>query len=112
MYSFGITLLEMITGKIPTDPMFMGDLNLHNYSRMALPGHVGDIVDPRLLSSDEETTIENPQNARQRARRRKECLTSIVKIGVACTLESKQDRVNIDNVIHDLELARGLLSRQ
>ncbi|THG04171.1 hypothetical protein TEA_015512 [Camellia sinensis var. sinensis] len=37
-----------------TDDMFVGDLNLHNFARMALPEHVIEIVDPILLSNDKE----------------------------------------------------------
>jgi serine/threonine protein kinase len=31
VYSFGIVLLEMITGKRPNDSMFEGDLNIANF---------------------------------------------------------------------------------
>lgn len=37
VYSFGILLLEMFTGKRPTDKMFQGTSNLHNFVREALP---------------------------------------------------------------------------
>ena len=37
VYSYGILLLEMITGKRPTNSVFEGGLNLHNYAGMALP---------------------------------------------------------------------------
>ena len=34
VYSFGILLLEMFTGKRPTDAMFRDNFNLHNYVKM------------------------------------------------------------------------------
>ena len=37
VYSYGILLLEMITGKRPTDSMFDEGLNLHNYANVAWP---------------------------------------------------------------------------
>ncbi|RXH94627.1 hypothetical protein DVH24_024311 [Malus domestica] len=37
VYSYRILLLEMLTGKRPTDEMFKDDLNLHNFIRIALP---------------------------------------------------------------------------
>ncbi|MFS7965574.1 putative protein kinase RLK-Pelle-LRR-XII-1 family [Helianthus anomalus] len=53
MYSYGILLLEMLTGKKPVDPMFEGQLGLHSYARIALAdGCVLQIVDPVLLSED------------------------------------------------------------
>ncbi|XP_043725936.1 probable LRR receptor-like serine/threonine-protein kinase At3g47570 [Telopea speciosissima] len=37
MFSYGILLLEMFTGKRPTDKMFTDNLNLHNFVKAALP---------------------------------------------------------------------------
>ncbi|CAL5341410.1 unnamed protein product [Camellia sinensis] len=46
VYSFGILLLEIFTGKGPTDTMFKDHLNLHNFIKNALPNRVMEIVDP------------------------------------------------------------------
>ncbi|GFS37765.1 leucine-rich repeat protein kinase family protein [Actinidia rufa] len=54
VYSYGILLLEMFTGKRPTDDMFKGDLNLHNFAEIAFPETVGEIADPLLLEKDGE----------------------------------------------------------
>ncbi|KAL7253379.1 hypothetical protein ACSBR1_007834 [Camellia fascicularis] len=54
VYSYGIILLEIITGKTPTDSMFEEGLNLHSFARIAFPDHVMEIVDPVLLDNDEE----------------------------------------------------------
>ncbi|PON34008.1 Protein kinase-like domain containing protein, partial [Trema orientale] len=41
LYSYGIVLLEMFTGKRPTDNMFTdGFNNLHNFAKQALPSGV------------------------------------------------------------------------
>ncbi|EXB51262.1 putative LRR receptor-like serine/threonine-protein kinase [Morus notabilis] len=59
MYSYGILLLEMFTGKKPTDDMFKDDMNLHNFVSLALPQHVEEILDPKILlqgDHDEENT--------------------------------------------------------
>jgi serine/threonine protein kinase len=49
IYSFGILLLEMFTGKRPTDDMFQGTLNLHSFVQQALPKRVVEIVNPILF---------------------------------------------------------------
>ncbi|XP_058111030.1 probable LRR receptor-like serine/threonine-protein kinase At3g47570 [Magnolia sinica] len=36
VYSYGILLLEMITGKGPTDDMFKDNLSLHHFAKLAL----------------------------------------------------------------------------
>ena len=38
VYSFKIFLLEMFTGRRPTDELFKDDLNLHNFVKLALSG--------------------------------------------------------------------------
>ncbi|KAA8539595.1 hypothetical protein F0562_026287 [Nyssa sinensis] len=54
VYSYGILLLEMFTGKRPTDEMFSDGLSLHNYVKMALPERVEVIADPILIQQGEE----------------------------------------------------------
>jgi serine/threonine protein kinase len=39
MYSFGILLLEMLTGRRPTDDIFKEGHNLHNYVKIAFPNN-------------------------------------------------------------------------
>ncbi|GJS93745.1 kinase-like domain-containing protein [Tanacetum coccineum] len=45
IYSFGILLLELMTGKKPTDDMFNEGLSIHKFASMALTDHVIDIID-------------------------------------------------------------------
>ncbi|TKW08558.1 hypothetical protein SEVIR_6G033318v4 [Setaria viridis] len=50
MYSFGVLLLEIFTGKRPTDSDFVQDLNLHRYVQIALQDQqVTSVVDQKLL---------------------------------------------------------------
>ncbi|MED6171358.1 hypothetical protein PIB30_040061 [Stylosanthes scabra] len=46
MYSFGILVLEMLTGKRPTDEMFKDGCDLRNHVEMSLPHNILNIVDP------------------------------------------------------------------
>ena len=43
VYSFAILLLEMFTGRTPTNQLFKDDLNLHNFAKLTLPGRVTEI---------------------------------------------------------------------
>ncbi|CAL5348257.1 unnamed protein product [Camellia sinensis] len=90
VYSFGILLLEMFTGKKPTDNMFKDHLNLHNFVQNALPDRVMEIVDPCILLE---------HNTRRWI---KDCMVSILKIGVACSMESPKDRMEMGSVIGEL----------
>ncbi|KAK9192487.1 hypothetical protein WN944_003179 [Citrus x changshan-huyou] len=110
VYSYGILLLEMVITKKPTDVMFEGDLNLHNSARMDLPDRVMDIVDPILLN-DGEILISTDKHKQRQARisSRLECLISLIRIGVACSMESPQDRMNMTNVVHELQSVKKIL---
>ncbi|KAL5733010.1 hypothetical protein ACOSP7_032351 [Xanthoceras sorbifolium] len=107
VYSFGILLLEMVTRKKPTDAMFEGDFNLHSFARMTLPDQVMEIVDPMLIN--EEMVANNHRIRQALNKNREECLISMVRIGVACSVESPLDRMNISRVVHELQSVKKIL---
>ena len=49
IYSYGIVLLEMLTGKRPTDELFDDCFTLNKYVEDALP-QIGMILDPDLTT--------------------------------------------------------------
>ncbi|GJN19338.1 hypothetical protein PR202_gb06605 [Eleusine coracana subsp. coracana] len=58
VYSYGILLLEMFTGKRPTDGAFGEIIGLREYVQMALPDRVDVIADQQLLAEKEESETE------------------------------------------------------
>ncbi|XVF19886.1 hypothetical protein REPUB_Repub11eG0149700 [Reevesia pubescens] len=110
MYSFGILLLEMFTGKRPTHDMFKDGLTLHHFAKMALPDQVLEVVDPLLLAGDNEeenaSSSRNPRRANMEETKIKECLISILKVGIACSVESPNDRMDIVNAAKELHFIR------
>ncbi|KAM7462610.1 hypothetical protein LguiA_030731 [Lonicera macranthoides] len=117
IYSYGILLLVMMTGISPIDPMFREGLNLHNYAKAALPNNVIKIVEPKLLYNDEED-VEQVAATNMRFNSKElpvnynimgNCIVSIVKIGVACSMESPQDRMDLNDVIHQLQSIKSTL---
>ncbi|KAK4566995.1 hypothetical protein RGQ29_003015 [Quercus rubra] len=106
VYSYGILLLEMITGKRPTDSVFEGGLNLHNYASMAVPDGVMEVVDPKVLNNVDEV-LGNYNGCL--ANKIKECLISMVKVGVACSMELPQERWDISKAISELHLVRDII---
>lgn len=103
VYSFGILVMEMFTGKKPTDEMFMEDLSLHSYVNRAIPEGVAKIVDPKLLEEvyhhqhiDGATTLRKQSKA-------EESLTSILKIGILCSTEQPGERLDMKEVVVKLQ---------
>ncbi|KAJ9158887.1 hypothetical protein P3X46_024431 [Hevea brasiliensis] len=107
VYSFGILLLEMMTRKKPTNDNFGEGHNLHNFCKMAFPDQVLEIVDPILLQED-EARANNEQGSAQSARidNRSECLISMIKTGIACSMEAPQDRMGISDALNNLHSIR------
>ncbi|AES75306.1 LRR receptor-like kinase family protein [Medicago truncatula] len=101
MYSFGILMLEMLTGRRPTDELFEDGQNLHNFVTISFPDNLIKILDPHLLPRAEEGGIEDGiheiliPNV-------EECLTSLFRIGLLCSLESTKERMNIVDVNREL----------
>ncbi|XP_034914044.1 LRR receptor-like serine/threonine-protein kinase EFR [Populus alba] len=98
VHSYGILLLEMITGKRPTDSMFKDGLELHSYVKMALPDRVVDVADPKLL-----TEVHQGKGTDQIV----ECLISISKIGVFCSEKFPKERMDISNVVAELNRTKS-----
>ncbi|KAJ9174637.1 hypothetical protein P3X46_013260 [Hevea brasiliensis] len=106
VYSYGILLLEMATGKEPTDDIFVEGFNLHNFARMALPNRVLEIVDPILFQEDEGgNNNKGPTQARNDCK--VECLICMIKVGVACSMQSPRDRMDISDAIKELHSIRN-----
>lgn len=81
----------MITGKRPTDSMFKEGIELHNYVKMALPDHVAD---PKLLIEVDQGNDSHKKIL--------ECLMSISKVGVLCSEKFPRERMEMSNVVVEL----------
>ncbi|KAG7551356.1 Leucine-rich repeat typical subtype [Arabidopsis thaliana x Arabidopsis arenosa] len=80
VYSFGILLLEMFTGKKPTDEPFAGDYNLHCYTQSVLSG---------CTSSGGSNAID-------------EWLRLVLQVGINCSEEYPRDRMRIAEAVREL----------
>jgi len=53
IYSYGIILLEIITGRRPTDDMFKDGVNIRNFVESSLPLNIHNILEPNLTGYHE-----------------------------------------------------------
>ncbi|KAD5962100.1 hypothetical protein E3N88_13573 [Mikania micrantha] len=108
VYSFGILLLEVMTGKNPTCGMFNEGLSIHKFVNTALPDHVMDIIDGDLLNyHQDDATV--TKNTGAKTKKLEECLASILKIGVSCSVDSSPQRMNIETVVNELQHVRDAI---
>jgi serine/threonine protein kinase len=109
VYSFGILLFEMFTGKRPTDYMFSDGLNLHNFVKTALLKGAVEIADPLVIQEDITNADDTPNRSNARAQKMEECLILIFEIGIACSAESPMNRKDINNALSELHSIRKSL---
>lgn len=112
VYSYGILLLEMFTGKRATDGMFSDNLTLHNFVKMSLPEKIAEIVDPTLFQQREMEQASSSMNNNESHSfpyKIQECLISLLKVGIACSEEMPTDRLDINDVAPRLYAIRNTL---
>ena len=114
VYSYGILLLEMFTGKRPIDNIFQDSLNLHEFVKATMPERIIHIIDPILLWEREEgetriNNITHNNESQNGSPKSKECLILILEIGVACSFEFPRERMNMGVVIIGLHSIRQKL---
>ncbi|XP_038689251.1 probable LRR receptor-like serine/threonine-protein kinase At3g47570 [Tripterygium wilfordii] len=103
IYSYGILLLEMFTGKRPTDDMFENNTSIREFVAMALPEHVMGIADPTVLFGEEDhgAQFENKTQVSNRCEIQ-ECLVSVMRIGLVCSAPSPGNRIAMNAVVNKL----------
>ncbi|KAL8241388.1 hypothetical protein R6Q59_014743 [Mikania micrantha] len=106
VYSFGILVLEVMTGKKPTDEIFKEGLSLHKCASMALQDNiVTDIIDVNMINVylEEAEFVNEIREEENMKTIIEECVVSTVKIGVSCSMDSPTQRMDIKNVVHELQ---------
>ncbi|XP_045813746.1 probable LRR receptor-like serine/threonine-protein kinase At3g47570 isoform X1 [Trifolium pratense] len=105
MYSFGILVLEMLTGRRPIDETFEDGQNLHNFVSISFPDNLIKVLDPHLVSGDAKVVIEDG-NSENLITSVEEWLVSLFKIGLVCSMESPKERLNIVDVNRELSIIK------
>ena len=85
IYSLGILLLEMFTGRSPTEGMFRDSLDLHKFAEDALPDRTLEIADPTMR-------LHNGQWDNTASIRIMELLVSVFRLGISCSKQQPRDR--------------------
>ncbi|KAK3419988.1 hypothetical protein EUGRSUZ_G00765 [Eucalyptus grandis] len=112
VYSFGVLVLEMFTGKRPIDDMFEDGLDLHRFTKAALADRVEKAIDPILLQEIEELEKRRtiaPEGKNKSWCSIKDCLVLMIEIGITCSFESSNERMDIYDALTKLQGMRKRL---
>lgn len=95
VYSFGVLLLEVFTGKRPTDELFGGNFTLHSYTKSSLPERILEIADKSICHNG--LRVGFPIS---------ECLTLVLDVGLRCCEESPSNRLAMSEAVKELNSVR------
>ena len=94
VYSYGIMLMEIFTGKSPTDEMFIGDLSLKTWVQSVFPANLDQVLDPGMLHDREELCLDG-QGQPMSLKIQLDCLTTVIGVAISCTNSSPKARITI-----------------
>ncbi|KAL5205000.1 hypothetical protein ABZP36_009871 [Zizania latifolia] len=104
IYSYGVILLEMLTGKYPTDAMFKDGLNLHKLVENAHPHNLLEILENSLIPcytvNEGNHHLDDENHAIMGGIQ--SCVRRLVKLGLKCSAESPKDRPVIQDVYAEI----------
>ncbi|XP_052141994.1 probable LRR receptor-like serine/threonine-protein kinase At3g47570 [Oryza glaberrima] len=98
-YSYGVLLLEILTGKRPSDDKLKDSLSLHELVESAFPHKLDEILDPIMLQSD-------LNGGKYHTEIMQSCIIPMVKLGLLCSSISPKDRLGMSQVSAEMGTIR------
>ena len=115
VFSYGIMLLEVMTGKKPTDAMFNEELSLREWVSQAFPSRLAQVVDHSVLLEEEATSSgggiqQVSWSSGEGPRDGWTCLEQVVDLGLQCSRDSPEQRLVMKDVAAKLARIKERLS--
>lgn len=99
IYSFGVLLLEMFTGKQPIHEAFSNGMNLHSFVKSSFPDSTEEILDPNIMH-------EIAENKNRGVPIMQSCIIPLMKLGLLCSMELPKDRPGMGHVTDEIHAIR------
>jgi len=109
IYSYGILVLEMVTGKRPTDSNLTQGVNLREYVELGIQGRVLDVVDAHL-SMDLGNQLQTADKFL--CKTKIDSLISLLRLGVSCSCDMPSNRTSTGDIIKELRCIKESLTKQ
>ena len=94
VYSFGVVLMETFTRRKPTEEIFVGEMSLKQWVANSLfADAIVEVVDADLLGTEVDHDF----------MRKRECLSSVMRLAIACSAESPEERINMQESLATLK---------
>uniref|UniRef100_A0A0D3EJN9 non-specific serine/threonine protein kinase n=1 Tax=Oryza barthii TaxID=65489 RepID=A0A0D3EJN9_9ORYZ len=104
-YSLGILLLEMFTGRSPTDDIFRDSMDLHKFVVASFLDRALDIAD-QTIWLHEEANDTDVTNASTKRRNIQQCLVAVLRLGISCSKQQPRDRVLLADAVSEIHAIR------
>lgn len=104
VYSYGVLLLEIVTGKRPTDVLFHEGSSMHEWVKSRYPNNLGPIVDQAISRA-------GPRDMGSFDRKVWcDVVLEVIELGLICTQYSPSTRPTMLDVAHEVSLLKQYIS--
>lgn len=103
VYGFGIILLEMMTGRRPTDPIFKDGFSIVNFVGSNFPHEIFNVVDTHLIEECKDFPQAKKASSDLSVHH---CLVSVLQLALSCTNQIPSERINMKEAagrIHEIQ---------
>uniref|UniRef100_A0A804NTC3 Receptor kinase-like protein Xa21 n=1 Tax=Zea mays TaxID=4577 RepID=A0A804NTC3_MAIZE len=98
VYSFGVVCLEILIGKRPIDPVFIGGLDIISFVKNSFPDQIFHIMDSHLVEECEHLIQDNKVTNEEMY----QCLVDLLQVALSCTCSLPSERSNMKQVASKL----------
>ncbi|KAI3761132.1 hypothetical protein L1987_51540 [Smallanthus sonchifolius] len=110
VYSYGIMVMEIFTGKSPTDEMFVGGLSLKTWVRSSFPDNLDQVLDiPDMHKEPDEFSTSDSQSMSFKVQF--DCLTTVIGVALSCTNDSPDGRITITEALRKLKCVQDMFHK-